>query len=115
MAAAALPLAQLGLEELPKLQETTKRIRDELAHSFGLTEDEDHEGWWLVAALLAETYLIYLRPPVKAAWHIEQQLVGVLDQAYNFLGGVGNAVDAGVKSLEGAAATVEHDLDPFDW
>jgi hypothetical protein len=119
MAAALGPIA---LQQLPRLEETTRRIRDELAHSFGLTEDEDHEGWWILAALLAETYIIHFRQPLKTAVQIETQIVGVLDQVYNYLGGlekdaqgVASAAVAGAKAVESWAQKAEHDLDPFDW
>jgi hypothetical protein len=73
-----------------------------LAHSAGLTEEEAYEGW-IALAIIA--YAVFY-PPLKTAYHIEQQIAGVLDQLYNWLGGVGNAIDKGVQSIESGVSYI---------
>lgn len=83
-------------------QESRRKVRDAargffhwFVHEAALTEEEGYEG--LGPALGLAYY--YLWPPIQTAWHIEQQVVGVLEQVFKFLGGVGSAVNAGASAL----------------
>lgn len=66
-----------------------------IADSAGLTAQDDYLGW---VALLVIAYAA-LYPPIRTLAHIEQQVVGVLEQLYGWLGGVGSAISKGASSL----------------
>jgi hypothetical protein len=102
----ALPLAAQEapqvVEFIRKEGERGRKFLTECAISMGLTYDQDYIGWIPMAIILYH----YLYPPISAAWHIEQQVVGVLDQLYSWLGGAGRAIDAGVADLEQVAKDI---------
>lgn len=86
-----------------QLRSQAKRLGQIFAEQFGLTEEHEYVGWKILLLLAVELWENKLKAPVKAGWHIEQQIVAVLDQAYQFLGGAGNAVDRGIDLLKTTA------------
>jgi hypothetical protein len=87
----------LGTEE--QLRPVARRIGSTVAHQFGLTEDEEGVGWKILAVLAFELYELKLKAPLKAAWTIEQQLSGLIEQAYQWLGGAATALADGAAAL----------------
>jgi hypothetical protein len=116
--AAALPLLA-GIDPaevkatLSDLREMARRAGSKLKFEFGLDGDPEAMGWKLLAALGWESWELYIGPPVKMAWHIEQQVAGVLQALYGWLGGVGKAVDAGAADIEKAVVSAAEDV--YSW
>jgi hypothetical protein len=100
MAVAPVELAIMAAPEakefLRREGERGLKFLTRLAIDLGLTSEYDYRGWLPMGILLYH----YVYPPLSTAWHIEQQVAGVLQQLYSWLGGVGRALDAGVQDIE---------------
>lgn len=104
----AAPL--MALEAAPQVVEYAGKARDKVAELWGdildnaaLTKERGYRGALPLAYVAGYGAYKYVYPPLKTAYHIEQQVAGVLDQLYSWLGGTGSAIEGGVKSLEAAA------------
>lgn len=105
MLSVAAPEIGIPLEAAEAASSEAKSFAYELARQAGLTAEDDYRGWIPVLILLYK----FVWPPIQTALHIENQIAGVLDQLYGFLGGIGAAAEAGAKSVVSALETVGSD------
>lgn len=106
----AAQLGKLPAGQQQEIRSKVRRIGESFASQFGLTGEAEYIGWKLLGILAWELWELKLRAPMQTAYHIEMQLVGLIDQAFHFLGGTGTALNAGVSSLEKAVASLGSDV-----